>query len=68
MEDKFKFYKKWFWVGIAIGFLSLVAGLVYGIALALEREHRKEGLVICVWSVVVFIFLLVVVMPVVPGW
>lgn len=68
MEDKFKLYKKWFWVGIAVGFLNLLAGLVYGIVLALEKEHRKEGLIVVVWSILVFIFLLYVIAPALPGW
>ncbi|MBI2406018.1 MAG: hypothetical protein HYV25_00355 [Candidatus Harrisonbacteria bacterium] len=32
--------------------MNSVAGVIYGIALALEREHRKEGATIAVWSVV----------------
>lgn len=54
MEDKFLIYKKWFWIGMAVGFLNGVAGLIYGIALAVEPEHRKEGAVIIIWSIVAF--------------
>ncbi|MDP3901888.1 MAG: hypothetical protein Q8Q37_02870 [bacterium] len=58
MEDNFKLYKKWFWIGIIIGFFNVVAGIVYGIALASEREHRKEGVIILVWSAVIYAILL----------
>lgn len=54
MEDKFLLYKKWFWIGVVIAFLNGVAGLVYGIALALEPEHRKEGAMIITWSIIAF--------------
>ncbi|MEK7590365.1 MAG: hypothetical protein AAB454_01495 [Patescibacteria group bacterium] len=50
MQDKFKLYKKWFWIGIAVGFFNTFAGLVYGIALMVEPEHRKEGFIIILWS------------------
>lgn len=36
------------------GLMNSVVGLIYGIALAMEAEHRKEGAVIIVWSVVAF--------------
>ena len=49
--DKFKLNKKWFWVGIVMG-LNPVFGLVYGIALLTEKDHRKEGLIIIVWTIV----------------
>lgn len=55
--DKFKMYKKWFWVGVAVGFFNVVAGLIYGVALLVEREHRKEGVVIILWSLLSFAFL-----------
>ena len=51
MEDKFKLYKKWFWIGLVVGFLNGIAGLVYGIALVLEPERRKEGGLIIMWSI-----------------
>ncbi|GEM_PF-1312009 len=54
MEDKFLLYRKWFWIGIVAGFMNAVVGLIYGIALAMEPEHRKEGTVIIVWSLVAF--------------
>lgn len=54
MEDKFLLYRKWFWIGIVAGFMNGLVGLIYGIALASEPEHRKEGAVIIVWSLVAF--------------
>ena len=54
MEDKFKLYKKWFWIGIAVGFFNILAGLIYGIALTIEPEHRKEWFAIILWSFISF--------------
>lgn len=62
-EDKFKLYKKWFWIGVVVGFLNALAGLIYGIALALEKEHRKEGIIIAAWSFLSFIFVFLVIAP-----
>ncbi|MEK7578490.1 MAG: hypothetical protein AAB789_00220 [Patescibacteria group bacterium] len=50
--DKFKLGKKWFWIGIAVATLNVVAGLAYGIALLTEKDYRKEGLVIIAWAVI----------------
>lgn len=63
MEDKFKLWKKWFWVGIIVGFFNFLAGLVYGIALIIEPEHRKEGIIITAWSFLMFILIFAVVSP-----
>jgi di/tricarboxylate transporter len=49
--DKFKLGKKWFWVGIVVSTLNIVAGLVYGITLVIEKDHRKEGLIIMAWAI-----------------
>jgi len=48
----FGLWKKWFWVGIAIAITSanVIAGLIYGIALALEKEYRREGLIIIIFT------------------
>lgn len=51
MDDKFKFGKKWFWIGILMG-LNAASGLIFGVALILEKRHRKEGLIIIIWSIV----------------
>lgn len=50
--DKFKLYKKWFWIGIIAGFMNPVLGLIYGIALLIEKDHRKEGGIIIAWTIV----------------
>ncbi len=63
MPDNFKLYKKWFWVGVAIGFFNVLAGIVYGIALLIEPEHRKEGLIIVAWSALVFALMVKIVLP-----
>lgn len=54
MEDKFLMYKKWFWIGIVVAIMNGAAGLIYGIALAMEPEHRKEGAVVILWSFIAF--------------
>ncbi|MDP3052949.1 MAG: hypothetical protein Q8N22_03300 [bacterium] len=50
--DRFKLYKKWFWIGLAVGFINPILGLVYGIALVVEKDHRKEGIIIIIWTIV----------------
>jgi di/tricarboxylate transporter len=50
--DKFKLGKKWFWVGVVVATLNIVAGLVYGILLVLEKDHRKEGIIIAAWAII----------------
>ena len=50
--DKFKLGKKWFWIGIVVSTLNIVAGLVYGITLLIEKDHRKEGLVVMAWAII----------------
>lgn len=49
--DKFLMNGKWFWVGMALAVVSGPSGIVFGVALLVEPEHRKEGAVITVWSV-----------------
>ncbi|MEK7549075.1 MAG: hypothetical protein AAB496_01115 [Patescibacteria group bacterium] len=51
MNEQFGIGKKWFWIGIAMGFFNVVAGLVYGIALAIEKDRRQEGLIIIGWTI-----------------
>ncbi|OGY63103.1 MAG: hypothetical protein A2745_01645 [Candidatus Harrisonbacteria bacterium RIFCSPHIGHO2_01_FULL_44_13] len=64
MEDKFQLYRKWFWVGIAVGALNMLLGIIYGIAVWTEPPgHRKEGVIIIFWSVLAFLFLYYVVGP-----
>ncbi|MEK7658191.1 MAG: hypothetical protein AAB366_03350 [Patescibacteria group bacterium] len=52
INGKFSFGKKWFCIGIVAGFFSVFAGLIYGIALILEKEYRKEGATIIVFSII----------------
>ncbi len=49
--DRFKLYNKWFWIGIVMG-LNPIFGLVYGIALLVEKDHRKEGMIVIIWTIV----------------
>lgn len=50
--DKFKMGKKWFWMGIVVAFLHVPAGFIYGIVLLLEKNHRREGIIIIAFTVV----------------
>mgnify|MGYP001560453780 FL=1 len=62
-DDKFKLGKKWFWIGIIAGFLNSLTGLIYGIALLVERQYRKEGLIIIVWAIVWFLIVYYFILP-----
>lgn len=57
-NDKFKLWKKWFWIGVVLAILNSAGGLIFGITLALEKAHRKEGLIIVAiaiaWMFVIF--------------
>lgn len=55
INDQFALGKKWFWIGLVMG-LNILSGLVFGIALALEKDRRKEGAIIIVFTVLWFIF------------
>ncbi len=59
-RDKFQLFGKWFWVGVVMGFLNSIAGLVYGIALVIEKEHRREGAIIIAWTVLVAVVMTIV--------
>lgn len=50
--DKFKLGKKWFWVGIVVSIFNIIAGLIYGVVLIFEKDHRKEGVIIVAWAVI----------------
>lgn len=62
INGKFSFGKKWFCIGIAVGLFSLFPGLIYGIALILEKEYRKEGAIIIassiIWKILLYVFIL----------
>ena len=70
-EDKFKLGKKWFWMGIAISFFSAIAGLLYGIVLALEKNYQKEGLIIIsvaiIWGIIVFFVIAPILINLIKG-
>ena len=55
-NSQFGLWKKWFWIGIVMAIFNVVTGLVYGIALVLEKDKRKEGIIIIVITIVWFIF------------
>jgi len=61
--DKFKFPKKWFWIGAIISCLNLFAGLIYGIALIVEKEHRREGIALIVLSIIAISIIAFFVVP-----
>jgi ABC-type spermidine/putrescine transport system permease subunit I len=62
-NSQFALWRKWFWIGIVAALSSMIVGLVYGIALAMEKERRKEGVIIAVFAVVWFIMTIVLVGP-----
>ncbi len=51
-NSSFGLWKKWFWIGIVVAMGNIISGLIYGIALALEKDHRKEGIIIIVFGIV----------------
>lgn len=51
--DRFKLGKKWFWIGVILSLLQPLAGLVFAIALVLEKDHRKEGGILIIVSLVI---------------
>ena len=51
--DKFKLYKKWFWMGLVMSLFYPAAGIVYGLVLLSEKDHRREGLIIIIGSFVI---------------
>ena len=42
--------RKWFLIGIIMG-LNPVTGLVFGIGLATEPSHRRDGIIIILWTI-----------------
>lgn len=59
-QDKFGLYKKWFWIGVVVAFLNSIAGIVYSVALLVEKEHRKEGLILLGWTLLVMVVMTIV--------
>ncbi len=49
--EKFKIGKKWFWIGIAFAIVSPIIGIIFGICLLVEKNYRKEGLIILVCGI-----------------
>ena len=61
--DQFGLYKKWFWIGIVMSLFNVTGGLVYGLAVLMDKEHRKEGAILVVFSLVWFFFVTFVLSP-----
>ena len=57
VSDKFKLWKKWFWIGLVVGFFNLMAGLIFGIALVSEKEHRREGTIVILFALICFVLI-----------
>jgi len=59
--DKFKLYKKWFWMGVITAVVFPFLGIIYGIFLLVEKREnlKKEGIIILAIAIVmgVIIFL-----------
>lgn len=62
-NSRFNFRSKWFWIGVLIGFFGLIGGLAFGIALAVEKENRKEGLALILISLIFFVLKTFVLAP-----
>jgi len=43
--------------------MNSLTGLIYGIALLVERQYRKEGLIIIVWAIVWFLIVYYFILP-----
>ena len=52
--------KKWFWIGIAIGFFDTVSGLIYGIALYREPQYRSDAKKIIIFAIIRLIVAIVI--------
>lgn len=59
-NNRFKLWGKWFWIGVVIGFLNAIAGVIYSVALIVEPENRKVGLVLLGWTLLVMVAMAVV--------
>jgi len=55
-NSQFGLGRKWFWIGVVIAIANMVAGLVYGIALMVEKDRRKEGLIIVIFAIAWYFF------------
>ncbi|MBU6141932.1 hypothetical protein KGO95_02315 [Patescibacteria group bacterium] len=51
--DKFTLFHKWFWVGLLVATIGGFSGIIFGLALLAEPEHRKEGWILTIWSLIV---------------
>jgi hypothetical protein len=56
LNNNFKLWTRWFWVGIIVAAYHVVAGLVFGLVLVFEKDRRLEGLIILLFAVVWFAF------------
>ena len=54
--DQFALFRKWFWIGIVMSLFNVAAGLVYGVAVLMDKEHRKEGAIIIAFALIWFFF------------
>lgn len=55
-NSQFGLWRKWFWIGVVVAISNVAGGLVYGIALTLEKDRKKEGIIIAVIAIAWFIF------------
>ncbi len=62
-NSQFGLWRKWFWIGVVAAIFNPVVGLVYGIALAVEEDRRKEGVIIVVFAVAWFVFAAFLLIP-----
>jgi hypothetical protein len=63
LVDKFKLGRKWFWVGVIMAIASFLSGLIYGLFLIFEKDHRKEGMVILALTIIWWILFYSIIYP-----
>ena len=56
-RSPFTLWGKWFWIGMVSAVLNPLIGVIYGIGVAVEKDTRKEGLIITVWSILIWVVL-----------
>ena len=62
-NSPFRLWGKWFWIGIVMSLFNVAGGLVYGVVVLMDKDTRKEGAILVVFSLVWFFFVVFVLSP-----